>query len=523
MKHGLLIAGVCIWFIITAATILTPINWVWVKVILFNLILFGFFIFTYMKLNAKKNRQREKLKSVRKELEHFNQGAEVASSQVAAVSEELSLEMEDSNTFAAKLFDKTSSLNQLNSNMRNSMDMTIELIKRIVELIEDGKITSVELENIGHDSQKSIRASLEDILQIVQIIRGVGKTSKDTMANMEMLNKTSSEIVKILEVVSAISRQTHLLALNASIESARAGEAGKGFSVVAGEIRNLSMSTEEAVKNINILIKTIQEEIYNVDEMVTSGSKLAEEGVRSMESIESKLGGIDNSFEKVINMIAKIKELHSREVEITAQIENRIDEVEKFINNSERGVEEVYDSAHKQKHRFEDISKLVERLNNSSSNLQEMFVQIDDTEEDANKSKEKVGTSDKIVLDKSKVQNDAIKILKEEIYSNITVSENDKEKHREILTKVLERHPELEAIWTNDANGRFICSIPEAGIANAKVREWFKKSLEGEVFVSEPYFSAISKNKCVTVSAPVKSELNKIVGVIGFDIDFSKT
>ena len=77
------------------------------------------------------------------------------------------------------------------------------------------------------------------------------------MLYMEELLSLSSEIVKILEAVDNVSKQTHLLALNASIESARAGEAGKGFSIVAEEIRKLALDTAEAVKNVNSLIGNI--------------------------------------------------------------------------------------------------------------------------------------------------------------------------------------------------------------------------------------------------------------------------
>ena len=71
---------------------------------------------------------------------------------------------------------------------------------------------------------------------------------------------------------------------------------------------------------------------------------------------------------------------------------------------------------------------------------------------------------------------------------------------------------------SNDAKGRFICSVPEAGIANAKIRDWFQKSIRGEEFCSKVYISAITKNPCITLSIPIINDDSVIAGVLGIDL-----
>lgn len=106
-------------------------------------------------------------------------------------------------------------------------------------------------------------------------------TSKTLLKSEEIenivssLNKSSIEIGEILKVVSIITQQVNLLALNASIEAARAGEAGKGFGVVASEVKELSRQTKSATKEIGEKIEFIRQEIDRVqDSIVDTASSI---------------------------------------------------------------------------------------------------------------------------------------------------------------------------------------------------------------------------------------------------------
>lgn len=63
---------------------------------------------------------------------------------------------------------------------------------------------------------------------------------------------------KIIGLIRSISSQTNLLGLNAAIEAARVGDADRGFGVVAVEIRKLAGGSADSVKNIDRIVKSIQ-------------------------------------------------------------------------------------------------------------------------------------------------------------------------------------------------------------------------------------------------------------------------
>jgi twitching motility protein PilJ len=82
---------------------------------------------------------------------------------------------------------------------------------------------------------------------------------QDTSKRIKRLGESSMEIGEIVELISDITEQTNVLALNAAIQAASAGEAGRGFTVVAEEVQRLAERSGEATKQIEAIVtSTIQ-------------------------------------------------------------------------------------------------------------------------------------------------------------------------------------------------------------------------------------------------------------------------
>lgn len=75
---------------------------------------------------------------------------------------------------------------------------------------------------------------------------------------MTRLQSDSENIGVVLDVIREVAGRINLLSLNAAIEAARAGDAGEGFTVVADEVRRLAQRTQEATREIGILIGGLQ-------------------------------------------------------------------------------------------------------------------------------------------------------------------------------------------------------------------------------------------------------------------------
>jgi len=138
------------------------------------------------------------------------------------------------------------------------------------------------------------------------------------------LKSAIDDIANVVGLISDIAKQTNLLALNATIEAARAGEAGKGFSVVASEVKVLSVETQSATEQI----------VANIEKLNQS----AERNLGSVNRIIEVIGRIRPSF-------AAVEDAVQSQVETTNRIGDQANRTADFVQEVVRRVEAISASA----------------------------------------------------------------------------------------------------------------------------------------------------------------------------------
>lgn len=165
----------------------------------------------------------------------------------------------------------------------------------------------------------------------VKKMEEIAQSVDDTAKIVEELGENSKEITSIVEVISGISEQTNLLALNAAIEAARAGEHGRGFAVVADEVRKLAESSQQSVQKIGDIVGTIQATTNRAVETMQSGHRLVQEG-------QEDVGNTVSSFHEIVNMLQQTDE-NSQQVmnminDLYKPIKDIVNRTEKISNMS---------------------------------------------------------------------------------------------------------------------------------------------------------------------------------------------
>lgn len=453
---------------------------------------------------GREKQWRDKNLALEQTIARFNREVQVASSQIASVSEQLGISVEENSMSAQEVFDETAEMRAMYAKAQACFDEMLEYMRQLTRLMDEQTTTSGRMKIVCESAENVIAAGLQDLETVMEAMDQILDASHHTRENVVKLTDISQGIQRILAEVEGIAGQTQLLAFNASIEAARAGNAGNGFRVIAEEIRKLSGDTSAAVRNIQKLTLDIYQEVKSLVTVTQENTLRVSQGVENSRKIVEILEDIRNSFSHVMAMVQKLDEITAQETRLTGALDEEMDTTEHMVATTSGKVVVVYDSVHKQKHEMEGIMQMSTRLNQASAGLAGLMEETDN------------GTE----MDEARIH--TFRQEFQEIYTRLEreqlLAGMDEQTHRKVLLELMETADFIEAIWTNDTKGRFICSIPDSGIANAGVREWFRESAAGREYVSPIYFSAITRKPCVTLSAPIRGMDGKVFGVVGIDV-----
>jgi twitching motility protein PilJ len=169
----------------------------------------------------------------------------------------------------------------------------------------------------GGDSVRSAIAGMNSIRN------GIQETSK----RIKRLGESSQEIGEIVDLISDITEQTNVLALNAAIQAAAAGEAGRGFTVVAEEVQRLAERSAQATRRIGAIVKTIQSDTQDAVNAMETSTQGVVEGTVLSDAAGHSLAEIESVSDELARLIQRISDATQAQTGTAQQIADNMREI----------------------------------------------------------------------------------------------------------------------------------------------------------------------------------------------------
>jgi len=200
---------------------------------------------------------------------------------------------------AAAIKHISDSVNGLIDSSTVTASSVIQMDSSIRQVEKNALDTAAISEQVRKDAETG-KASVEATITGMQEIK---RSSHITHEVIETLSQKAGDIGTILSVINEVAEQTNLLALNAAIIAAQAGEQGKGFAVVADEIKELADRTSSSTREIEELIKGVQEETGRAVDAIDAAEKRIADGEllsqKSGVALEKIVAGVEKASVQV--------------------------------------------------------------------------------------------------------------------------------------------------------------------------------------------------------------------------------
>jgi methyl-accepting chemotaxis protein len=203
----------------------------------------------------------------------------------------------------------------------------IQMDSSIRQVEKSALDTATISEEVRRDAESG-KVSVEATISGMQEIR---RSSSITHEVIVTLSEKAHDIGAILSVINDVAEQTNLLALNAAIIAAQAGEQGKGFAVVADEIKELADRTSSSTREIEELIKGVQEETRRAVDAINAAEKSIADGELLSQKSGVALGKIVFGVEKASEQVGEIARASAEQAKGSQMIREAMERVTDMI------------------------------------------------------------------------------------------------------------------------------------------------------------------------------------------------
>lgn len=369
---------------------------------------------------------------------------------------------------------------------------TMEELARTAGQIAANAASQAELasrsEQTGNQGAEALQSAVTGIEATLGRIQGISERA-------DSLGSRSREIYQILELITEIARETHILSLNAAIEAAAAGERGERFSAVAEEVRRLAERARESVDSVRSLLDEFAGAIRAVVVATEEGGKTAQEVLDQARASQGSIAQLREALSETARAAREISLATDEQDTASDQVVVTLREVSEVIQRMADGLQRFTGAAERLSQLALSIQLLTQSFRlDSHHSLKNLATQWADRLADYGGSLEAV---------------------------------------EGVLKGLVRECPFLELVYLVDITGTMVSFVINRDLAGAGApespvgvgesfadRPWFRAvARDGRPVVTTVYDSLLTGDTCFTVAAAVHDVDGSVSGTLGMDVN----
>ncbi len=243
------------------------------------------------------------------------------------------------------------------NNSQHELAQVEEISTAISELSSTSKEVTTNATHAEEEAQSAINnvdIGKQHLENSMSLTRSINDSVQQTASMIEELRANAVNIGEVTNVISSISDQTNLLALNAAIEAARAGEQGRGFAVVADEVRNLAAKTQQSTQHIQEIISKLQSQSEKANNNMIENVTLIQKSVVLAEDVKLSFNDIENSVQAISDINTLVATASQEQYSVTEDIAKNTTRTFDLVN-------ENVSSIHQTQLVSQELAKLAEQ------------------------------------------------------------------------------------------------------------------------------------------------------------------